>query len=259
MRFCSLGSGSSGNATLVEAADFAGTTRLLIDCGFTLRELRVRLAVHGLTPADVHAVFVTHEHGDHLGCAFALRRRFGTPLWASDGTWRIACGRFGRPPGLHVARDGDPIAIGALEITPFAVPHDSAEPLQLTVSDGLSRLGVLTDLGHGPPAVVQRLAQCDALLLECNHDVQMLEQGPYPWPLKRRVGGPRGHLANEQAAAILGGCRHAALRHVVAAHLSRQNNRPDLAAGTIAAVLDTTPDDIVVADAWRGTPWLGLR
>jgi phosphoribosyl 1,2-cyclic phosphodiesterase len=259
MRFCSLGSGSSGNATLVEAGHGAATTRLLVDCGFTLRELKVRLALHGLTPADLSAVFVTHEHGDHLGCAFALRRRFGTPLWASDGTWRIACGRCERPPGLHVARDGEPIAIGALEVTPFAVPHDAAEPLQLTVSDGASRLGVLTDLGHGTPAVVARLAGCDALLLECNHDVQMLEQGPYPWPLKRRVGGPRGHLANEQAAAILLACRHDGLRHVVAAHLSRQNNRPELAAATIAAVLATRPDDIVVADAFGGTPWLGLR
>jgi phosphoribosyl 1,2-cyclic phosphodiesterase len=259
MRFCSLGSGSSGNATLVEGGDGVHTTRLLVDCGFTLRELTHRLAWHGLTPADLDAVFVTHEHGDHLGCAFAVRRRFGTPVWASDGTWRIACGRAARPPGLHVARDGEAIVVGALEVTPFAVPHDAAEPLQLTICDGASRLGILTDLGHGPPAVVARLAQCDALLLECNHDAQMLEQGPYPWPLKRRVGGQRGHLANEQAAAILLQCRHAGLRHVVAAHLSRQNNRPDLAAATLAAVLDTRPGDIVVADAFRGTPWLGLR
>jgi phosphoribosyl 1,2-cyclic phosphodiesterase len=258
MRFCSLGSGSSGNATLVEGGFGSNTTRLLVDCGFTLRELTLRLAWHGLTPADLHAVFVTHEHGDHIGCAFAVRRRYGTPIWASDGTWRIACGRAERPPGLHVARDGEPIIAGALEIIPFAVPHDAAEPLQLTISDGASRLGILTDLGHGPPSVVAHLAQCNALLLECNHDARMLEEGPYPWPLKRRVGGQRGHLANEQAAAILHECRHDGLRHVVAAHLSRQNNRPQLAAATIAAVLDTRPDDIVVADAFRGTPWLSL-
>jgi phosphoribosyl 1,2-cyclic phosphodiesterase len=259
MRFCSLGSGSSGNATLIEASDGTRTTRLLVDCGFTLRELKRRLALHGLVPEDIDAVFVTHEHNDHVGCTFALMRRHGTPAWASAGTWGRACGRADWPPGVRVARDGEPVSVGALEITPFAVPHDAAEPLQLTVSDGRSRLGVLTDLGHGPPPVVARLAGCDALLLECNHDLQMLETGPYPFPLKRRIGGARGHLANHQAAAILRQCAHVGLRHVVAAHLSRQNNKPELAAATIAEVLGSTAQDVVVAHWHDGSPWLDLR
>jgi phosphoribosyl 1,2-cyclic phosphodiesterase len=259
MRFCSLGSGSSGNATLIEARDGQRATRLLVDCGFTLRELERRLARHGLTPLDLDAAFVTHEHGDHLGCAFALMRRHATPVWASEGTWRIACGRAALPARSHIARDGEAIAVGALEITPFAVPHDAAEPLQLTVSDGVSRLGVLTDLGHGPTAVVARLARCDALLLECNHDEQMLADGPYPYLLKRRVAGAHGHLANHQAAAILGQCMHPALRHVVAAHLSLQNNRPELAAATIAEVLGCAAQDVVVAHATAGSRWLDLR
>jgi phosphoribosyl 1,2-cyclic phosphodiesterase len=259
MRFCSLGSGSSGNATLIEASDGARTTRLLVDCGFTLRELEKRLALHGLAPEDIDAVFVTHEHNDHVGCAFALLRRHGTPLWASEGTWRAACRRAALPAGTHIARHAEAIVVEALQITPIAVPHDAAEPLQLTVTDGLSRLGVLTDLGHGPPTVVARLAACDALLLECNHDAQMLADGPYPYPLKCRIAGAQGHLANHQAAAILRQCTHGGLRHVVAAHLSRQNNRPELAAATIADVLGTVAQDIVVADAFGGSPWLDLR
>jgi phosphoribosyl 1,2-cyclic phosphodiesterase len=259
VRFCSLGSGSSGNATLIEASDGMRTTRLLVDCGFTLRELEKRLALHDLAPEHLDAVFVTHEHNDHVGCAFALLRRHGTPLWASEGTWRAACGRAALPPGTQIARNAEPIVVAALEITPFAVPHDAAEPLQLTVTDGRSRLGVLTDLGHGPPTVVARLAACDALLLECNHDAQMLADGPYPHGLKRRIAGARGHLANHQAAAILRQCTHAGLRHVVAAHLSRQNNRPHLAAATIAEVLGTVAGDVVVADGFGGSPWLDMR
>jgi phosphoribosyl 1,2-cyclic phosphodiesterase len=257
MRFCSLGSGSSGNATLIEAHDGGRTTRLLVDCGFTLRELKARLAHRGLGPDDIDAVFVTHEHGDHLGCAFALRRHHSASLWASAGTWRIA----GAQPceRISCARAGEPIAVGALEIMPFAVPHDAAEPLQLTISDGVSRLGLLTDLGHAPPPVLAALAACTALLLECNHDERMLAEGPYPYPLKRRVGGAQGHLANHQAAAVLAQLRHGALRHVVAAHLSRQNNRPALAAAAVGGALDCASNEVVVADAEHGSPWLDLR
>ena len=259
MRFCSLGSGSSGNATIVEGSEGITTTRVLVDCGFTQRELAARLARASLALDDIDAIFVTHEHGDHVGCSVALAKRHRIPVWMSRGTWR-AVGQPELPAGLlHFARDGEDIVVGDLQIAPYTVPHDAQEPLQPCFSDGAFRLGVLTDAGSATTHLLAQLQGCHALLLECNHDVQMLEQGPYPWPLKRRVGGPRGHLANEQAAAILRACRHDGLRHVVAAHLSRQNNRPELAAATIAAVLATRPDDIVVADAFGGTPWLGLR
>jgi phosphoribosyl 1,2-cyclic phosphodiesterase len=259
IRFCSLGSGSTGNATLVEAHDGMRTTRVLVDCGFTLRQLAKRLARHGLVPADLDAVFITHEHSDHVGCATALARRFGLPLWVSEGTWRAATRGAASIPALRIARSGEPVAIGALELLPFAVPHDAAEPLQLTFSDGARRLAVLTDLGHGPSWVVERLQRCDALLLECNHDRAMLETGPYPVFLKRRIGGERGHLANHQAAAILEQCRHAGLKHVVAAHLSQHNNRPELAALTISSVLGGASGDVVVAHAVDGSPWLDLH
>jgi phosphoribosyl 1,2-cyclic phosphodiesterase len=255
LRFCSLGSGSSGNATLIEARGAMRTTRVLVDCGLTLRELTRRLALRGVAPAQIDAVFVTHEHSDHVGCAGALARRHGVRIVTSAGTW-AAAGGHGVPS--VVARDGEPIVVGDIELQPFAVPHDAAEPLQLTLTDGMQRLGIVTDLGDVNAAVWSRLAGCAALLLECNHDAQMLTDGPYPQFLKRRIGGGRGHLANGKSARLLDECRHAGLKHVVAAHLSLTNNRPALAAATLAAVLGTHDDDIVIADPHHGSPWLDL-
>lgn len=257
MRFCSLGSGSSGNATLIEAGDGAHTTRVLVDCGFSLRELTRRLARRGVDVRTIDAVFVTHEHGDHVGCARALARRHGTPLWTSAGTW-AALDDADAPSTLRTARAGEPIAVGALELRPFAVPHDAREPLQLTVGAGGRRLGLLTDLGETDEAIAERLDGCDALLLECNHDRELLAQGPYPAFLKRRIGGERGHLANDQAAALLRRCAHRGLRHVVAAHLSVQNNRPDLAAAALSAAVGTATTAITVADADGGCRWIDV-
>ncbi len=258
MRFCSLGSGSSGNATLIEAGDGAQTTRVLVDCGFSLRELTLRLARRGVDVRTIAAVFVTHEHGDHVGCARTLARRHGTALWTSAGTW-AALDDAEPPPTLHTARSGEPIAVGALELQPFAVPHDAREPLQLTVRAGERRLGLLTDLGETDATIAEHLDGCDALLLECNHDRELLAGGPYPAFLKRRVGGDRGHLANDQAAALLRRCAHRGLRHVVAAHLSVQNNRPELALAALHGALDGAATTVGVADASSGCGWVDLR
>lgn len=258
MRFCSLGSGSSGNATLVEARDGARTTRLLIDCGFTQKEFDARLGRVGLDPTELDAIFVTHEHGDHIGCAVALARRHGMALWMSRGTWR-AIGAPELDDGLlRFARDGDTIEIGGLQLRPYTVPHDAAEPLQLCCSDGASRLGVLTDAGSITGHLQAALQGCQALVLECNHDRDLLAASSYPASLKARVGGRLGHLANESAAALLAACRHQGLRHVVAAHLSEQNNRPALAAAALAGALDASPDEVVVATARGGFDWLAL-
>jgi len=261
LRFCSLGSGSSGNATLVEARGAHGPTlRLLIDCGLTLRELTRRLAERGCTPADLTAVFVTHEHSDHVGCATALMRKHSTPVWMSEGTWRATAGEHAPPPSLRFARDGEGVVLGdALELRPYAVPHDAREPLQLTVSDGTHRLGVLTDAGSSTPRIVAELQHCGALLLECNHDLGLLAASDYPPFLKRRISGPRGHLSNLTAAAILSQCRHDGLRHVVAAHLSERNNNPALAAGSLAQVLGCKTHEVVVAGPREGSGWLDLH
>ncbi len=262
MRFTSLASGSSGNATLVEAwsRDHERPTRLLVDCGLTLRRLTASLAERGCTPAELDAVFVTHEHSDHLGGVLALQRRHRTPVWTSAGTWAAATARAGECGATaNIAMHGQRINIGVLELLPFAVPHDAAEPLQLVCRAGDARLGIVTDLGEPNDAVARALQGCDALLLECNHDRAMLEDGRYPVWLKRRIGGVRGHLANEQSAALLAACRHDGLRHVVAAHLSRHNNEPvrALAALQSAAQIWCLPR-LHVADGDTGCGWIDL-
>lgn len=267
LRFSSLASGSSGNATLVEAwaPDASLTprpTRLLVDCGLGLRRLSEALAARGCSPSDIDAVFVTHEHSDHVGGVLALQRRHGTAVWASAGTWAAATSRQPATSPAGVAHAGEPIRIGPLTLMPFAVPHDSAEPLQLVVSDGRQRLGVLTDIGEPTDDVARALQGCDALLLECNHDRRMLADGPYPAWLKRRIGGPRGHLSNDQSASVLDACRHDALRHVVAAHLSQHNNEPSRALQALRDALDTGlafgVPQLQVADAARGCDWVVL-
>ena len=258
MRFCSLGSGSGGNATLVEASQGITTTRVLIDAGFSERELTRRLARAGCAPADIDAIFVTHEHGDHVGCSLALARRHRIPLVMSRGTWRVVGQEAWDASLLHLTQCGAAMPLGDLELLPFAVPHDAQEPLQLCLSDGVVRLGIVTDLGCAPAAVATALQGCRALLLECNHDEAMLRAGSYPPMLKRRILGTHGHLSNEAAADLLARCRHAALGTVVAAHLSERNNSPALAREALARVLQGAANDIRVADPALGSDWVAV-
>jgi phosphoribosyl 1,2-cyclic phosphodiesterase len=257
MRVCSLGSGSSGNATVVEAGTGTTRTRLLIDCGFSLRELQARLARAGLAAEDLDAVFVTHEHSDHVGCALALARRFGIALWTSRGTWR-AIGTEADGVVARFARDSQIFEVGDLSITPYTVPHDAREPLQLTCSDGAHKLGVLTDAGSATTHLLDHLQGCDVLLLECNHDPELLAASSYPPALKARVASAHGHLSNEAAAQILDRCHHPRLQHVVAAHLSERNNRPELARAALAGAIGCDAAQIAVADRNEGLGWLPI-
>lgn len=258
MRFCSLGSGSGGNATLVEASQGITQTRLLVDAGFSVRELVRRLARAGCPPEGVDAVFITHEHGDHIGGALAFCGRYRVPLIMSRGTWRAV----GQPEFdatlLRLARDGDILPLGDMVLSPFAVPHDANEPLQLVLGDGDVRLGLVTDLGSAPDAVAQALTGCRALLLECNHDEDLLRQGPYHPALKKRILGSHGHLSNAAAAGLLARCMHPGLQSVSAAHLSEHNNRPDLALSALKGVLGDN-SDIRVAHPKMGLDWLALN
>lgn len=257
LRFRSLGSGSTGNATLVEATSGGRTTRLMIDCGFGVRQLEVRLAGAKLRVRDLDAIFITHEHGDHIGCAHSVSVRHRIPIWMSEGTW-LATGARDFDGRLNFARDGASIDVGGLSVEPFTVPHDAREPLQLTCGDGARRLGILTDLGHATPYVLERLAGLNALLLESNHDSNLLAGSGYPAFLKQRIGGQHGHLSNNAAAEIVLAIHHDGLRHVVAAHLSEQNNRPELVRQSLSAALGCSADEVLTADATHGFPWLDV-
>ncbi len=256
LRFRSLASGSSGNATLIEGSDGLHRTRVLVDCGLGLRQLIARLAVEGIGPADLDGIFITHEHGDHIGCAPMLVARYGVPLWTSAGTAQYAA-FAGLESARNLVRDGQVFAIGGLQLHPFTVPHDAREPLQLRCTDGDRVLGLMTDIGHVTGHALAALAGCHALVLESNHDAELLAQSRYPDFLKRRVGGQHGHLSNVQAAAALGALHHDRLNTVVAAHLSERNNRPELVSRAFAAVLGCGEADVLLAER-HGRGWLDV-
>jgi phosphoribosyl 1,2-cyclic phosphodiesterase len=257
LRFKSLGSGSTGNATVVETSG-SKPVRLLIDCGFGLKQLAQRLSKASLAPSDIDAVFITHEHGDHIGSAVAMALQNRIPVWMSLGTYE-AISSPDLQGLLRIAKDSETIDLGSLRITPFTVPHDAREPLQLSCTQGSSKLGVVTDLGHATPHVLNHLQQCNAMVLECNHDTDLLASSNYPAFLKKRVGGSHGHLSNTAAAAIADRVNHPDLHVVVAAHLSQQNNRPDLVRAGLGQALGCSAEDIVIATPDQGCDWLAVQ
>ncbi len=249
MRFASLGSGSRGNATVVAS----GSTTVLIDCGFSAAETERRLARLGIEAAALDAILVTHEHGDHIAGVAVLARRHGLPVHLTAGTARHP--KLAELPRLERFNSHRPFAIGDLEITPFPVPHDAAEPAQFVIGDGARRLGMLTDVGCWTPHIERQLSGCDALILECNHDERMLARGPYPPSLKRRVGGEHGHLSNGQAAHLLSRLDHGRLQHLVAAHLSEKNNEAALARRALSEAIGCQAQWIAVAAQDEGLDW----
>lgn len=249
MEFASLGSGSKGNATIIKAED----TVIMIDCGFSMKEAELRLARLGLTPSDLSGILVTHEHGDHIKGVAALSRKYGMPAYMTHGTARAKS--LLDLAHLSLICSHQPFNVGCLSIQPVVVPHDSNEPVQYVVSHRSSKLGLLTDLGSYTPHVVEHYAECQALLLECNHDLEMLRVGPYPPSLKRRVAGDFGHLNNQQAAALLAEINHAGLQHLVVSHISEQNNDPQLALSELEQVIEQDRSWIVLADQEQGFSW----
>ena len=249
MHLSSLGSGSRGNGTLLRHGD----TCVLVDCGFTFRQLERRLGEVGLRPEDLSAVLVTHEHSDHAQGVSALKRRTGVAVHASAGTWRGMKCAPGRGDGLL---SGDaPLMIGNIEVLPVTVPHDAREPLQFRFSAAGVSIGVLTDLGHPSRHVVERFHGCDGLLLEFNHDADLLREGRYPESLKRRVGGRFGHLANTQATELLAALAPERLQWLVAGHLSEQNNTPEHAAAAVDAVMCDAAAEVYVARQDHCSEW----
>ncbi|MEO5702418.1 MAG: MBL fold metallo-hydrolase [Gammaproteobacteria bacterium] len=249
MRFASLGSGSRGNATLVEQ----GNTCILVDCGFTLKEIERRLARLSKDAAELTAILITHEHADHVSGVAVLARKYGIPVWMTPGTWSAQ--RFADLPTLQFFSSHETFAIDALEIQPFPVPHDAREPSQFVFANGAHRLGLLTDTGSCTPYIETMLNACDALLIECNHDSVMLAEGSYSPSLKYRVGGSLGHLSNAQAAHLLTRLDCSRLQHLVAMHLSEKNNTPALARQALCTTLDCEPEWIGIADQHQGLAW----
>ena len=252
LEFASLGSGSKGNGTLIRYDD----CRLLIDCGFSLKETQKRLSTLGLGPQDLDAVIVTHEHSDHIGGVGPLARKYQLPVYMTPGT---RCARnIGALPQVELIKSYQPFSIKSVHITPVAVPHDAVEPVQYILEAGGLKLGLLTDLGSITPHVEQYYQGCDGLIVEANHDPLMLASGPYPPSLKQRVGGPWGHLSNQQLADFLSRIDGAHLQHVVIAHISQQNNTLDLAQSALATV-DNPLGTVHYACQQQGFDWISLN
>lgn len=224
----------------------------MIDCGFSMKETLKRLERLGKTVDSVDAILVTHEHGDHISGVERLARKYSIPVWGSHGTASFFKGEGFKLNYLNSHVDFE---INGFQIIPIAVPHDAKEPVQFILSDGHRKLGVLTDTGSITPFITESLSGCDALLLESNHDEQLLQQGVYPQSLKQRVAGRLGHLSNRQAAACLDAMDCSRLQHLVAAHLSDENNHRDLVSSALSTALNCEDDWIGFADQATGFDW----
>jgi len=225
LRFRVLGSGSEGNATLVEA----GGARVLLDAGLGPRQLVERLQTAGVDPGSLDGVLVSHEHGDHARGAAAFSRKWGVPLLGTRGTFAAAAFDPATLPELQPIEPGETRTIREMSVRAIAVPHDAARPVAFVIRAGELSLGHATDLGHLSRAFVEAFGGCDAILVESNYDPALLRDGPYPWSLKERILGPFGHLSNGDVARLLEKGLGEACQRVVLAHLSRKNNHPELA------------------------------
>ena len=251
MRFASLGSGSEGNALIVQV----GATVVMMDCGFGLAATEARLARAGLMPDDIDAILVTHEHSDHIGGVARFARKHQRPVWLTHGTAKVF--NQGALPNalINFVDPHEAFLVGDIQVTPYFVPHDAFEPVQYVFSDGSARLGVLTDTGSITAHIEKTLSGCDALVLECNHDLDMLMNGPYPPSLKKRVAGKFGHLDNLTAASLLAAIDCSRLKHILAAHLSQRNNLPALATAALAGALGCESGWIGIAGQANGFDW----
>jgi phosphoribosyl 1,2-cyclic phosphodiesterase len=258
LRFASLASGSQGNCLIVEASASAGRpSRVLIDCGLNLTDTERRLERLGVAPGEIGAILVTHEHGDHASGVFDFAAAHRVAVYLTYGTLAAMRQEGKVIDGVRTIQvDGrQSLAVGDVQVHPFTVPHDAREPVQYVLTDGASRLGVLTDIGTSTKHVEDCLSRCDALVLECNYDRDMLWAGAYPKWLKERIGGPFGHLDNRDSERLLAAIDRSRLKHVIAAHLSQQNNRPELARTALARAMGCEESWIGLATQDEGFGW----
>ena len=252
MQFASIGSGSAGNGLVVKEKN----TRLLLDCGFGLKDAIERLARINLLPEQLTGILITHEHEDHAGGVFKLAKKYQLSVWMTHGTHRMLERTLpNESVHVHIIDSHTEFSIDDIQITPFPVPHDAREPIQYVFSNGDKRLGVLTDTGCSTPHIEAMLSGCHALVLECNHDLNMLMNGAYPHSLKQRVSSRLGHLDNLSAAKILSKIDTSNLQHIVAAHLSEKNNTPSLAVKALSNSLQCAENWIGIASQELGFDW----
>ena len=252
MRFASLGSGSKGNATLVEWRD----TCLMIDCGFSVRETARRLKKLGKNPTDIDAILVTHEHSDHWKGVVPLSTRYNIDIYVTAGCIR----NQKEPPGdfpHRIIDSHNPFRVGDITVTPVPVPHDAREPVQYLFNSEKHQLGILTDVGSLTPHIEASYANCDGLLVEANHDLDMLHSGPYPAFLKERVAGPWGHLNNQQTASLLSLLDPARIQQLVIGHISEKNNCLEKVREAVEEVIPSS-DNLLYACQEQGFDWLEL-
>lgn len=205
------------------------------------------MARRHLDPTAIDAIVVSHEHSDHIQGVGVLARRFDAAVFVNRPTHAAAQKTLGRIDRLVHFSCGSAFQVGGLCIHPFSTSHDASDPAGFTISRNGSKIGIATDLGIATALVKNHLAQCDALVLEANHDPKMLETGPYPWPLKQRIAGRSGHLSNADAGRLLQALIHPGLRHVILAHLSEQNNTPEIALSTVAEAVAGSHIELSVA------------
>ena len=257
LRFASLASGSGGNCLVAQVKETASVTSVMVDCGLSLTETERRLARLGLAPSDIRALLVTHEHGDHAGCVFEFAAAHGAVVYLTHGSLAALRAEGKALDGVRIVviSSRQAFFVDGMQVQPFTVPHDAREPVQYVVSDGDARLGVLTDIGIGTSHVERSLSGLDALVLECNYDRDLLWAGAYPKWLKERIAGPFGHLDNRDSARLLGALDRSRLKHVIGAHLSQQNNKPQIVREALASAMGCEADWIGVATQEEGFGW----
>ena len=240
MRFCLLASGSRGNCLWLEESEVA----VAVDCGLSAREFLRRAQSAGLDPSRLAALLVSHEHRDHLNGIGPLARRLKLPVLVNKATRNLAEVVTG-PLQWEIFTTGDTLSFGDLKIRTLPISHDAADPVAFLAESPAGRLGLVTDLGAPTELLRQKFRGLSALVLEFNHDYRLLMDGPYPWPLKQRIRGRAGHLANEDAAALAAELNHSGLKHLVLAHLSETNNHPDLALNLARRAVGETLEPVV--------------
>ncbi len=234
IRFCVLASGSKGNCTYLESHG----VRFLVDAGLSAAEITRRLNTIGVSPDSLSGVIVTHEHNDHTRGVGSISRRFDLPVYMTSATHQAAARQLGRIKEVCIIQSGRSFSIDNITVHPFSIPHDAADPVGFCISNARVKVGISTDLGMVTRLASSELKGCQAVVMEANHDPEMLEQGPYPWELKQRIKGRLGHLSNCQTCQLLEDILHPGLQHVVLAHLSQVNNHPEKAYRTVRSFLE---------------------